>query len=154
MIVWFVVTIRAHQYDYDFDVPYKVNEGQLPEHQHYFSPVQSIQGDLGSWFGYDFDFDEVDDNVRLFVGAPRQQAVYYSDYDVNEWKNARQLPQQLLYHEQHITTRFVGAVVRCQGEQLIVCDPLLEIDLGCKSVHCHDEFGSVKQFVAASSCQM
>ena len=85
-----------------------------------FQP-QSIQGDLGSWFGYDFDFDEVDDNVRLFVGAPRQQAVYYSDYDVNEWKNARQLPQQLLYHEQHITTRFVGAVVRCQA----LIDPLV-----------------------------
>lgn len=81
---------------------------------------QSIQGDLGSWFGYDFDFDELDDNVRLFVGAPRQQTVYYSDYDVNEWQNARQLPQQLLYHEQHITTRFVGAVVRYQA----LIDPL------------------------------
>ena len=31
-----------------------------------------------------------------------------------------------------------------------MCDPLLEIDLGCKSVNCDDEFGSVKQFGTVS----
>lgn len=61
---------------------------------------------MGSWFGFDFDFDDFDDTIRLFVGAPLQQhndgqsgAIYFSDYDLNEWKNARQLPHQLLRDE-------------------------------------------------------
>ena len=48
-----------------------------------------------------------------------------------------------------LVSLLVGNLIR-KGQQLIVCDPLLEIDLGCKSVNCDDEFGSVKQFGTVS----